>query len=60
MNRIRLSLPIIVILIAAAIALIVSTTGSSAKKAPTVAADSAISVQQTPLGNTLADANGRT
>ena len=60
MSRTRLSLPIIVIIVAAAIALIVSTTGSSAKKGPAVAAASAISVQQTSLGKTLVDANGRT
>jgi predicted lipoprotein with Yx(FWY)xxD motif len=60
MNRTRLSLPVIVVIVAAALALIVATTGSSAKKAPAVAANSAISVQQTSLGKTLADANGRT
>ena len=60
MNRSRLSLSIVVVIIAAAIAVIVSTTGSSATKGPVVAANSAITIRQTPLGQTLADANGRT
>ena len=60
MNRTQLSLTVIVVIVAAAIALIVSTTGSSAKKEPAVAANSAISVEHTSLGETLADANGRT
>lgn len=60
MTRTRLSLPIVALIVAAVIAAIVATTGSSAKKAPAVAANSAVSVQQTPLGKTLADADGRT
>jgi len=41
--------------------LVVAVSGGSAKKAqPLLAAGSAVSVKQTPLGNTLADANGRT
>ena len=60
MNRTRLSLPIVALVIAAAIVAVVLTTGSSAKKAPAVPANSAISVQQTSLGKTLTDANGRT
>lgn len=60
MNRTRLSLSIVVVVIAAAVYAVILTTGSSGKKAPAVAANSAISVQQTPLGRTLTDANGRT
>ena len=60
MTRTRLSVAIVAVIVAAAIAAIVATTGSSATKAPAVAANSAVSVQQTPLGKTLADANGRT
>jgi predicted lipoprotein with Yx(FWY)xxD motif len=60
MNRTRLSLFIVVVVIAAAVYAVILTTGSSGKKAPAVAANSAISVQQTPLGRTLTDANGRT
>ena len=60
MTRTRLSLPIVAVIVAAAIVAIVATTGSSAKKTPAVAANSAISVQQTSLGKTLTDANGRT
>jgi predicted lipoprotein with Yx(FWY)xxD motif len=48
------------VIVAAAIVAIVATTGSSAKKTPAVAPTSAISVQQTSLGKTLTDANGRT
>jgi predicted lipoprotein with Yx(FWY)xxD motif len=57
MSRNRLSLPILVVVIAAIVAVIASTSGAS-KTA--VAAGSAISLQQTSVGNTLADANGRT
>jgi predicted lipoprotein with Yx(FWY)xxD motif len=60
MIRTRLSLTLIAVIVAAAIAAIVATTGSSAKKGPAIAASSAVSVQQTSLGKTLADANGRT
>lgn len=60
MNRTRLSLPIVAMVIVAAIVAVVLTTGSSAKKAPAVPANSAISVHQTSLGKTLTDANGRT
>jgi predicted lipoprotein with Yx(FWY)xxD motif len=58
MKRIRLTLPAIVVLIAAAVAIIVSTSGASTTTARP--AGSAISLKQTSLGNTLADANGRT
>jgi predicted lipoprotein with Yx(FWY)xxD motif len=61
MNRTRLSLPIVAVIVAAAIAVIVSAAGGSTKKAqPTVAANSALSVAQTSVGKALADANGRT
>ena len=60
MTRSRLSLPIVAVIVATAIAVIVSTTGPSAKKTPAVPANSAISIQQTSLGKTLTDANGRT
>lgn len=59
MNRTRLSLSIVAVFVAAAIAVIVSTTGSSAKKGPAIAANAALSIQQTSLGKTLTDANGR-
>jgi predicted lipoprotein with Yx(FWY)xxD motif len=58
LTRTRLSLPIVAVIAAAAIVAIVATTGSSAKKTPAVAPNSAISVQQTSLGKTLTDANG--
>lgn len=60
MNRARLSLPIVALVITGAIVAIVLTTGSSARKAPAVPANSAISVHQTSLGRTLTDASGRT
>ena len=60
MNRSRLSLSAVALIVAGAIAAIVATTGSSAKKAPSVAANSALSIRQTSLGKTLTDANGRT
>jgi predicted lipoprotein with Yx(FWY)xxD motif len=59
MNRTRLSLPILIV-VAVALAVVIATAGSSAKKAtPAVPANSAISVKQTSLGETLTDANGR-
>lgn len=60
MNRTRLSLSIVGVIAVAVIAVIVSTTGSSARKGPAVAGNSALSIQQTSLGKTLTDANGRT
>jgi predicted lipoprotein with Yx(FWY)xxD motif len=60
MNRTRLSLPVVVVIVAAVIAVVVSAAGGSTKKAhPAVAANSAISIKQTSLGNALADGNGR-
>ena len=61
MNRTRLSLAMLVLIVIAAIAVVVSVAGGSTKKAePAVAANSAISVEQTSVGKALADANGRT
>lgn len=61
MNRIRISLSVVVVIAAAAIAVIVSTAGGSTTRAhPAVAANSAISVEQTSFGKVLTDANGRT
>jgi predicted lipoprotein with Yx(FWY)xxD motif len=57
MNR-RLSLPILVVIIAAVVAVFVSTSGGSTKKVQP--AGSSISLTQTSVGRTLADANGRT
>jgi predicted lipoprotein with Yx(FWY)xxD motif len=60
MNRSRLSVSLVVLIIAAALVAVVLATGSSAKKGPAVPANSAIAVHQTSLGRTLTDANGRT
>jgi predicted lipoprotein with Yx(FWY)xxD motif len=61
MNRIRLPLAGLTLVIVAAVALIIATSGGSASTAkPKVASNSAISIQQTSLGKTLVDANGRT
>ena len=57
MNR-RLSLPILVVIIAAVVAVFVSTSGGSTKKVQP--AGSSISLMQTSVGRALADANGRT
>ena len=61
MNRSRLSLVLGVVVAVAAIYAVILTTGGSAKKTqPAGPANAAISVQQTSLGKTLTDANGRT
>jgi predicted lipoprotein with Yx(FWY)xxD motif len=61
MNRIRLPLAGLTVVILAVVALIVATSGGSASTAkPQVASNSAISIKQTSLGKTLVDANGRT
>ena len=61
MNRIRLSLSVVGLVVAAGVALFVLAAGGSATTArPVAAANSAISVKQTSLGKTLADANGHT
>jgi predicted lipoprotein with Yx(FWY)xxD motif len=59
MNR-RLSFPILAVIIAAVVAVIVSTSGASTKKAPAVPATSAVSLKPTSVGRVLVDANGRT
>jgi predicted lipoprotein with Yx(FWY)xxD motif len=49
------------IVLAGLVVLVLVVSGGSAKRAqPRVAAGSAVSVMQTPLGKTLVDANGRT
>ncbi len=55
----RLSLSALVFVVAALIAVLVSTSGGSTSKARSSSAVSAISVEQTPLGDTLTDAQGR-
>ena len=61
MNRTRLLFPVLGVGIAAVVATVIVTTSSSAKATqPTPAGGSAISIEQTSLGNTLVDANGRT
>jgi predicted lipoprotein with Yx(FWY)xxD motif len=61
MNRMRLSFTALTVVIVAIIAVAFATSGGAAKPArPAVAPASAISVKQTSLGKTLADANGRT
>src|SRR5690242_3828389 len=60
MNRTRFSVGVVAAAIAAVVVIIVTTSGGAAKTArPAVAAASSISVKQTSLGRTLADANGR-
>jgi predicted lipoprotein with Yx(FWY)xxD motif len=60
MNRTRLPFGIIGIVIATFVVIILATTGTGAKTArPLVAPASNIAVEQTSLGKTLVDANGR-
>jgi predicted lipoprotein with Yx(FWY)xxD motif len=60
MTRFRLPFAGVIVAIAAVVAIVVTTTGGSAKTVrPAVAPASAISVHQTSLGKTLVDANGR-
>jgi predicted lipoprotein with Yx(FWY)xxD motif len=60
MNRTRLSFGVVAAAIAAVVVIIVATSGGAAKTArPAVAPASSISIKQTSLGKTLADANGR-
>jgi predicted lipoprotein with Yx(FWY)xxD motif len=60
MNRTRLSFGVVAAAIAAVVVIIVATSGGVAKTArPAVAPASSISIKQTSLGKTLADANGR-
>ena len=61
MTRSRLPLPILIVTLFAIVVAIVATSGGTQKVSRrTVAAGSAISLAQTPIGNTLVDANGRT
>jgi len=56
----RFSLVGVALAVAAVVAVIAATSGASTKKASqTLAASSALSLRQTPLGPTLVDANGR-
>jgi predicted lipoprotein with Yx(FWY)xxD motif len=60
MSRTRLSLALLLAVSAAVIALIVATSGGSTNKPrPAVAANAAISVEQTSVGQALVDAKGR-
>jgi predicted lipoprotein with Yx(FWY)xxD motif len=60
MNRTRSTFGVIAAVIAAVVVIVVATNGGAAKTArPAVAPASSISVEQTSLGKTLADANGR-
>jgi predicted lipoprotein with Yx(FWY)xxD motif len=61
MNRTRLSFAGIAVVIAAVIAIVVGTSGGSAKTSQTgVSSGPAISLKQTSLGATLVDGSGRT
>lgn len=60
MNRARLSLSVIVFIVAAAIAVVVSTSSRTSKALSAPGATAAISVRQTSVGRVLTDANGRT
>ncbi len=60
MNRTRLLFPVGVGIAAVVAIVIVTTSGSAKATQPTAAGGSAISIKQTSLGKTLADANGRT
>ena len=58
-NR-RLSLPLAVLVIAAIVAVIAASSGAKKNAQPAVTAAPGVSLRQTPLGNTLADNQGRT
>jgi predicted lipoprotein with Yx(FWY)xxD motif len=61
MTRKRFPVPIVMVAILATVAVITATSGGAQRKAPrALAAGSAISVAQTPVGKALADAKGRT
>jgi predicted lipoprotein with Yx(FWY)xxD motif len=56
----RSTFGVVAVVIATVVVIILATSGGAAKTArPAVAPASSISVRQTSLGNTLADANGR-
>jgi predicted lipoprotein with Yx(FWY)xxD motif len=57
MKNARLSLPIVVLVIAAIVAVIASTSGA---KKQALSASPGVSLRQTPLGSTLTDNQGRT
>ena len=60
MTRSRLPIPILAVMIAAVVAVVLATSGTSSKTTRSAAApSSAVSLRQTPLGRTVADANGR-
>ncbi len=59
MKNSRLSLPIVVLVIAAIVAVIATTSGAK-KNVQAVSAAPAVSLRQTPLGSTLTDNQGRT
>ena len=60
MTRKRLSLPIVLVAILAIVTIIAATSGGAQRNArPRGAGNTAISLAQTPVGKTLADANGR-
>jgi predicted lipoprotein with Yx(FWY)xxD motif len=60
MKRAKLSVPVFALAVAAIVAIVVAVSGGSTKTQAAVPAGSAISLKQTALGKTLADANGRT
>jgi predicted lipoprotein with Yx(FWY)xxD motif len=61
MSRARFPILAVAVVAAAVIVVVAATSGASTNKASqAVAAGSAISLKQTSLGQTLADANGRT
>ncbi|HUA71477.1 MAG TPA: hypothetical protein VMA96_10355 [Solirubrobacteraceae bacterium] len=59
MNRARLTVPIVaIVVIAAIVAVFVATSGGTTNAAPS--SSSAVSLKSTSLGSVLVDANGRT
>lgn len=61
MQRNRITVPVVLVILAAIVGVIVSAAGGSTKKTlRAVPGNSAISVVSTPVGSALADANGRT
>ena len=60
MTRKRLPLPVLGVLALALVVIVATSGGSKARTQTPVAAGSAISVRQTPVGKVLVDASGRT
>jgi predicted lipoprotein with Yx(FWY)xxD motif len=62
MNRTRLLIPLVAVIVAAALAVIVGTTGAKSTKPSqrVVPAGASISVEQTSIGKAITDAQGRT